>query len=303
MLGRSRTRFRLRHRGALIPPADGHGVASFSVGPAGEVVVLWTGGAAAAITIHTSAVSLDAITLREPPPAFPAAQPLPGGQLLVVGTRAAWRDGVTENNAHVYGADGALERVGCLGDGIEHVQALADGSIWVGYFDEGIYGNNGWGLGTGPRPIGEPGIVRFSPGLEVEWEYSRDDDSTDLELIDDCYALNVAGDDAWACCYSDFAVLRIREGSVRSWSNEVTGARAIVVSGDVVALFGGYDKDRDRLVVADLDEDELAVETTGRLTMPNGRRLPQDAVVVGRGDELHVLVGLEWFTWSLTERT
>ncbi len=49
-------------------------------------------------------------------------------------------------------------------------------------------------------------------------------------------------------------------------------------------------------------EDELEVDVTARLTMPNGRPLPQDAVVVGRGEELHALVGLEWFTWSLADQ-
>ncbi|WP_188110642.1 hypothetical protein [Aeromicrobium ginsengisoli] len=39
----------------------------------------------------------------------------------------------------------------------------------------------------------------------------------------------------------------------------------------------------------------------GTLTMPNGRRLPQDAVVVGRGAELHALVGSEWLSRSVAD--
>ncbi len=74
---------------------------------------------------------------------------------------------------------------------IGHVQAATDGTIWVGYGDEGIFGNFGWG-GPGPAPIGARGIVQFSPSLDVVWEYPRSD-SSNLEPIDDCYALNVVG--------------------------------------------------------------------------------------------------------------
>jgi hypothetical protein len=49
-----------------------------------------------------------------------------------------------------------------FGDGIEHVQATSAGEIWVGFFDEGIYGNYGWGSGT-QLPVGRTGLVRFSP--------------------------------------------------------------------------------------------------------------------------------------------
>lgn len=293
MFHRSRTRFSLRRRGTLTPPADGSTAAAFSIDHSGEPVVLWTGSHQAAI----SAGNRDAVFVVEPPPAYSTLQTLPDGRFVVVGSRAEWRDGVAENNAYVYGVDGALERAGCLGDGIEHVQASAGGSIWVGYFDEGIYGNDGWGS-PGPEPIGSAGIVRFTSGLEVAWEYPFQKSAT----IDDCYALNVAGDDVWACCYSAFDVMRIRDGVVQSWGNEVEGARAIVAGDDIVALFGGYGKDHDRLVIGQLDDDELSVDVTTRLTMPNGRRLPQDTFVVGRGEELHMRVGLEWLSWSLADR-
>ena len=298
MLGRSRTRFRLLQRGTLIPPVDGLEIGSFGVGPSGEPVVLWTGADQASVTVHGSADPREAVTLHGLPEGVVAAQPLPDGRVLVVGARAEWRESGPQRNAVVCAPDGSVERSACLGDGIEHVQVAADGAIWVGYFDEGVYGNLGWG-GSGPEPIGAPGIVRFSSALDIAWRYPVDD----LEPIDDCYALNVSGEDVWACCYAGFDVVRIRDGAVRSWTNELEGARAIVATGDEVALFGGYDKDRDRLVVGnlDLDDDELEVVGTGRLTMPNGRRLPQDAVVVGRGEEIHVLVGLEWFTWSVAD--
>jgi len=291
MFRRSRARFELGHRGSLISPVTGQALAAFSVDHAGRPVVLWTGDGTTAV----QAADRDAVTLHGHTPGFPKIAALPDGRILVVGSRTEWREGLPEDNASVYAADGSLDRAGCLGDGIEHVQASADGDIWVGYFDEGIYGNLRW-AGPGPHPIA--GIVRFSLELQGTWGYPFEEQ----EPIDDCYALNVTDDDdVWACPYSSFDVVRIRDGDVRSWSNEVEGARALVVSGDSVGLFGGYDKDRDRLVIGSLDDEKLEVNATGRLTMPDGRRLPEDTFVVGRGAELHALVSSEWFSWSLDQ--
>jgi hypothetical protein len=50
----------------------------------------------------------------------------------------------------------------------------------------------GWG-GRGPEPIGTPGIVRFAADLRPEWRYST---SGEVDSIEDCYALNVAGETA-----------------------------------------------------------------------------------------------------------
>ena len=49
---------------------------------------------------------------------------------------------------------GELRRQFVLGDGIKHVQTTAAGDIWVGYFDEGVYGNYGWGNDPDSEPIG-----------------------------------------------------------------------------------------------------------------------------------------------------
>jgi len=292
MFRRSRARSSLRHRGTLTPPSAGQAVGAFSVDHMGRPVVLWIGRDAAAIQVP----GRDAVVLHESPPGDPTLQPLPDGRFVVVSSRAEWRDGVAQDNAHVYAADGSLERAACIGDGIEHVQTSADGDIWVGYFDEGVYGNDGWGS-PGPEPIGSAGIVRFSPALEVAWEYPFQESET----IDDCYALNVTGEDAWACCYSSFDVIRIRDGVVRSWRNKVEGARGIAVDGDSIAFYGGYRTEHDRLAIGRLGDADVSIGATTRLTMPNGRRLPQDAIVVGRGAELHALVGSDWFSWSLDQ--
>ena len=60
----------------------------------------------------------------------------------------------------VVDAAGSVVAEGTLGDGINHLLTTPSGAIWVGYFDEGVFGSFGWG-GPGPPPIGQPGIVQF----------------------------------------------------------------------------------------------------------------------------------------------
>lgn len=44
-----------------------------------------------------------------------------------------------------------------------------DGTIWAGYFDEGVVGNFGWG-GPGPTRLGADGIGAWSSELKKVWE-------------------------------------------------------------------------------------------------------------------------------------
>ena len=113
--------------------------------------------------------------------------------------------------------------------------------------------------------------------------------------IDDCYALNVDGDCAWACYYSDFPVVLIRGDRVTGWHNDVQGAKALAVAESRVALFGGYGPDYDRLAVTALDGDRARPAGEYRIVLPDGEELPAGAQVVGREDRLHVLIGTSWY--------
>lgn len=238
------------------------------------------------------------ITIAELATTFPMVQPLPNGQVLVVGARAEWRPEGPERNATIYGPDGSLLLSACVGDGIEQVRTTPDGAVWLGYFDEGVYGNLGWGAPEGPEPRGWSGLLKMTSQLEIEWRYPADE----LEPIDDCYALNLAGEVAWACPYSSFGVTRVEDGQVRVWPSQAQGARALVVDGERVALVGGYSGDRDRLVLGRLDEFFTEVGKT-RLEMPDGAQLPIEAITVGQADDLHVFIGPEWFRMSLEDMT
>jgi hypothetical protein len=74
--------------------------------------------------------------------AFPVVQPLSDGGLLVADSRVAVGK---PPNGHVIGSDGKLRGSIMFGDGIEHMLVDRLGRAWVGYFDEGVFGNLGWG--------------------------------------------------------------------------------------------------------------------------------------------------------------
>jgi hypothetical protein len=194
----------------------------------------------------------------------------------------------------LYDADGQVVSEHVLGDGIAHVLATSTGQVWVGYFDEGIYGNYGWGLGDGPEPVGAYGIVRFSSHLQPAWHYPKYTEVGPWDAINDCYALNVDDTSTWACYDSDFPVVRIRDGTVTGWHNDIRGVSALAVAGSRVALFGGYGPDRDRLALAELSAGRAGPTGEYRVVLPDGEPFPQGTRVIGRGSCLHFLTGASW---------
>lgn len=172
---------RVRHHG-VIGGRDGDVLVCTSVGPAGEAVAVWaapdglravtstTVSAAGAcfpdpaaarpvearITVHTP--ELAAITpIADLALAHITVQPMPGGKFLVAGARCRWRRDGPDRNGVLYDTDGQVVAEGVLGDGIGHVLATSDGQVWIGYFDEGIYGNYGWGQAGTEQPVGAYG--------------------------------------------------------------------------------------------------------------------------------------------------
>jgi hypothetical protein len=303
----------------VIDGHDGDVLICASVGPAGEVVAVWTtpqdreavtsatvsaGGAsfpdagaarpvAARITVHTP--DLAAVTqIQDLALAHVTVQPMPGDRFLLVGARCRWRPEGPDRNAVLYGADGQVVSEHVLGDGIGHVLATRTGEVWAGYFDEGIYGNYGWGRAETEEPVGAYGIVRFSPGLAPAWHFPKYTEDGPWDAISDCYALNVDDSRAWACYYSDFPVVRILDGAATGWHNDVKGASALAVAGSRIAMFGGYGPDRDRLAAAELGADRAEPTGEYRIVLPDGQSLPEGTQIIGRGSRLHFLAKTSW---------
>lgn len=236
-------------------------------------------------------ISLDALSLE-----YSIAQPLPNDEFVIVNARAQWHPSGPELNASVVDSAGELVRAGCLGDGINHVRTSATGQIWVGYSDEGVYGNLGWGERDSAPPMGQAGIVRYSPDLRAVWEFPNDG----VAVVDDCYALTLLGDTAWAYYYSDFPIVEIAGETVRSWPTGIAGAKAIITNGRTVALVGGYKlPDRDRVAIVDLNEPEATREL--RLAMPDGEPIPRRAVVSSNADQLSVFTRGHWLRADLDD--
>ncbi len=113
--------------------------------------------------------------------------------------------------------------------------------------------------------------------------------------MDDCYALNVGVEAAWAYYYSDFPLVRIDvDGQVRTWDTGLAGAGAFAVDGRRVLLFGGYPPHRERCMLGELGEAALENLAECRLTLPSGEPL-QDGQFIGRGPLLHVFAGTSWY--------
>ena len=153
-----------------------------------------------------------------------------GEDFLLTG---AWPFGDFQTGC-VVGAGGAVRRTIDLGGGIEDVQ-VADGEIWVSYFDEGVFRR------------GEPGLACFDEKGSRTFSF-RDVAITRPESlvpdIADCYALNVvAPADVWLYYYTEFPLVHLRGRDVDGcWMpTPVRGAKAVAVREPYVVFLGNYE--------------------------------------------------------------
>lgn len=294
-----RTR-RLSSRGRLLPPDELDHLVSVGVSIAGPVA-LWSSSDSQeelrdlALTAYDDAGAVRySVRLAELPVEYPLVDVLTDGSFLVVGARCQWRSSGPDLNALAIDQDGTITRRGCLGDGIEHVQVASDGTIWAGYFDEGVFGNYGW-LDPGPDPLGSAGIVQWSPDFDKLWELDAREG-----IVADCYSLNVADDVVLSCPYTDFPVLRIAGGRHQVFpTKDVGGGNGIVALGDWIGLVGSY-RDPSLLVLGALERQVFVESERARLRGPDGAELAPGQVHC-RGPVAHFFVGADWFSLSLED--
>ncbi|MEM7111354.1 MAG: hypothetical protein AAF614_02910 [Chloroflexota bacterium] len=210
-------------------------------------------------------------------------QPLPNDELLLVCSRCAYRGyGDFDLNGNVFGVDGVLKRSFLLGDGIQDVQTTADGRIWTGYFDEGVFGNYGW-----KQSIGATGLVLWDGIGNKLYEYSP---VGSLDYIIDCYALNVTSNqEVWCCYYTEFPLVRLQNQAViANWNSRVSGSDGFAVWKDFVLFRGGY-KDHDQYVLCQLhDREEMSVKARYEFIDEDGQRVEADHFAV-RGSVFHLV--------------
>lgn len=199
-----------------------------------------------------------------------------------------------DGNARVLSPNGVeLDRIE-LGDGIEHLKIDAADRVWVGWFDEGVFGNDTWRVAGMEWAPSSSGMAAFDPAGNLLRHAT-------LQTVADCYSLNVVGVEAWTCTYADFPLWRMEpDGTETTWSTELSGVRAIAVNYPYVMAAGGYKDDRDRLVLLRLE---------GSLAKPVGEwRLPWGVVdfrqawlLDGRGEDVHVVSKGRWLKWNVRE--
>jgi hypothetical protein len=212
-------------------------------------------------------------------------QPYPGG-ILLAAARCPRRPEGAERNAVALDWKGLELRRLTLGDGIQDIRVAGDGMIWTSYFDEGVFGNYGWGR-PGPEPIGASGLVAFTQQGKVQWSY--DSDAAGTDSICDAYAMNVAGDDdVWLYFYTEFPIVRITGGEYRAWKFGVGGARAIAIRDKRVVLSGDYNR-LGLARIVDLREDGTAVVQEEVTIEDEGGGPMEGARVCGVGSRLFFL--------------
>ena len=222
-------------------------------------------------------------TISKPPLTPDYVQPL-GDGFLLASARCSHDESGAERNALVCRETGQLRASMTLGDGILDVRTTSEDQIWVSYFDEGVLGNCGWGS-PGPAPIGAPGIVRFDRNGRIEFRYDAEAAGTDM--ICDAYAMNVdEHGTVWTCFYTEFPIVRIRDGTYQRWEYGRAGASALAVKGQRALMVGDY-KRRNALTLVELGSDGRARPTDGgKLLTAEGKSLDH-ARFVGVGSTLY----------------
>jgi hypothetical protein len=227
------------------------------------------------------------------------------GDWLVVGSRARG-----EPNARVLSSDGTLLSRFMLGDGIEYIAIDSADRIWVGWFDEGMFGE-GWSVPGLEWPPSSNGVACFAPDGSVvdvpPWP-------KDAGIIADCYALAPAGSGVWAIPYMDFPLVRFAPGEpARWWRSELAGLRAVAVDGPHSLVAGGYNDDAARLTLLRLDEpgegEDVVPLATWRMPVRAARPVRKDwapvweppALLIGRGDTLHLIDDGKWHQWRVAD--
>lgn len=231
--------------------------------------------------------------------AFPQVEIFPDGRILLAAARCAWRgpEDFDRNGVIINPASGGVERI-LLGDGIADLAIDALGRIWVGYIDEGVFGNFGWSH-PGPPGPGQGGLVCFNDRGEALWCFNRADGEA---AIDECYAMNATRDEIWIYYYSDFKICHVGSDFFETFytPEDVSGSGALTVSKTAVLLSSQYQESRDTFHLLRRVGDQLAAPQPLHIKLPNGASMER-AQIIGRGQILNILSDEGWFRLDLDE--
>jgi hypothetical protein len=229
-------------------------------------------------------------------PTFSISSPCPiidrfsDGRWLVVSAR-------TDDSANgvILTPEGREVRRVNLGDGIFWTKIDDADRIWVGWFDEGVFGNASWRVPGFERPPSSYGLAAFDEfGSPVAHAPER-------EEIADCYALNVFGDAVWASTFPGFPIGSLTgSGQWHWWTTQITGTRALAVEGAFVLAAGGYGSEGNRVVLLRLADGGF--ERLGEWRLPLMAGFPNRVDCIdGRSDRLHIVDDGKWYQWRVRD--
>lgn len=280
---------------------DGH-VISMAAGPSDELVIVsspvpWTyrpteearhlmdssWPATAHVISPDSEMVIPTPGLRSP---HRHVQPLPDGQWIVVGLRTHPRGVDPEPNAFVLSDRGEIEHAFVIGDCVDAMKTTADGQIWVGYGDEGVFGDSHFGE--------ESGLARWNALGEREWSFGQHaDEQIKWGWVS---AINVCERDIWVggrVCVDHDDKISVRQGRptrpTYSWISAVDGQWTALVGSSVR-------RNQDLIFLNHPDVDPNVLEKPILVKPPGRSLMPTDALVDVHGGTIHYLVDQAWFS-------
>lgn len=221
--------------------------------------------------LRESAGSIQSIDFPPLDIGFPKVDLFPDGRVLLAGARCGlWAEADDDLDGVIFDPSTGQANNVHMGHGISNLQIDDHGRIWVAYFDEGV--------------LVEPaGLVCFSALGEKIWEFPADAD----HMIDDCYALNVAGSEAFIFFYSDFPLYRIdADFQLSWWRTELKGCHAFAMSGTDILFSSQYREAPEAAHLGRLATGEIVDVKQVRLLMPDGSARPPGRLQ-GRGRHLY----------------
>ena len=156
-----------------------------------------------------------------------------GEDFLLFRARCVYRESGPEQNAWIVSRNGAVLSRFCLGDGIQDCVVKTDGTIITSYFDEGVFGNYGWG-----EPLGACGLIAWTSEGVPLWKNEK-------YPICDCYAISLDEEEnLWFYYYDEFRLVRTDFMEDLVFDLPIEGSRAFSVapSGETFLFQGGYQK-------------------------------------------------------------
>lgn len=233
----------------------------------------------------------------------------PDGRWLIAAT-----NGSDEPNGRLLAPNGTLLGSMRLGDAIEYLSVDGDDRVWVGWFDEGIFGNMDRFVDATSRTAVvaacfavDGALVSVGPVPEA------------AGFLADVEAMTVVDDGAWVCAYTEYPLLYLRPGHpVRWWRNDLAGVKAIAADDRHALLAGGCGDSAARLALVVLSGDGQGADTRmlASWRLPLVERVPREhehlslaehliweepMLLAGRGDRLHLVSGGTWYSWRVAD--